>query len=677
MTILRFLLLFIVLGSGILFLVRKLSFSQFLAPFVTIAGITSLLYVFSLVNFLKQGLIIIIVIMVGLGIFSFFNWPSKTLQENKKITAPLLAWSVIFLLTAIYTVGTLFYNWDEFSYWGVIYKYLLSTNHLPDMASNLVVSNYPPFTAIFQYFVGTVVKGSESSAYFAQILLSFSALIAILPNKNWKDWKKYLLILGVCYLSVFPFDLRFQTLYVDLMLGLLFGAGLASAAFNQNLSAERVTTVILASVALVLTKPLGIIFAVVNVAVLYFDFLFTKYQINSFKAFFVSLFKPLKNIKIIMVIGIVLLALISWSTHTKQVNTTKVNLSFNGVQVPSGDIYPGDTSYYLTKLEDEQTLFNKNVLLYKQPFEIDISVVNVLRIVTVNTPYRTKLILGNFLQGFSEHEFLTLKITCLTALLLILFFSILIRVTTKKDQENNSISRNTIILLIGFGVYAFAMLFAYIYYFQPTDGIQTPELSRYLSSFLLGWWLLVMSCLYQQESIEIPIINIKTSSLISVGLVFTYMLTIPFSAYFHTALSPSAQRFEINRIYKAISNKITNEDKVFDIWQVDESYGLNHYIMKYYLTPSASNNYGWRISPLDSSAENFVGGYGFVTKMSAVDWLKLLNDQQYTHVLVCTSDEDFWTGYGSLFDTFLDENVPQLFSVSPTGLVNIPIEVKY
>lgn len=675
MTILRILVLFIILGSGMLFLVRKLSISQFLAPFITIAGITTVLYVFALFNFLKPGLVIISIVLLGLGIFSLLDWPTKIKPENKKISPPLVVWSLIFLLTAVYTAGTLFYQWDEFSYWGMIYKYLLSTNHLPDLASNFLVTTYPPFTSLFQYFVGIIVKNSESSAFFAHILLSFSSIIAILPNKKWNDWKKYAILLGLCILSVFPFDLRFQSLYVDLTLGLLFAAGLASAANNDNYSKGRVTTVTLASIALILTKPLGIVFALVCVAVLYFDFLFTKYQITSFKVFCVSLFKPLLKTQIIFVIGAILLAFFSWSIHTKSFNNTKVNLSFNDIPVPSGDIYPGDQSYYLTKLDDQQYLFEKNVLLLNQPYEIDISVVNVLRIFTVNTTFRTKMIIVNFIQSFSNHNFLTVKFTCFTALLFIIIFCLLL--TVFKKQETSSLPRNTIIIFIGFVIYAFGLLFAYIYYFPPSDGIKVPELSRYLSSYLLGWWMLIICILYQHNSTKIPVINIQISNLISIALLFTLALVTPFSAYVHSPRSPNPQRFEVNRIVKALNNKVTKEDRIFDIWQVDESLGLNHYIMKYYLTPIATNKHGWRISPKDNKTLENQSKYGLITDMSPEEWLKILNDQQYSHVLVCTSDKDFWVNYGSLFDEYQDENIPQLFSVSPTGLENIPIQVKY
>lgn len=670
MTILKLLFLFIVLGSGILFLVRRLNFSQSLAPFVTISGITVVLYVFSLVNFLKQGLIITVVLLLILGVFSFLNWPIKRPLEKIKTSPGLIAWIVAFIIIAVYTTGLLFSKWDEFSYWGVIYRYLMATNHLPDLAANFLVTNYPPFTALFQYFVGTLLKNSESSAYFAHMLLAFSALIAFLPNNNWKDWKKYAAALTLGVISVFPLDLRFQGLYVDLILGLLFGAGLVSAVFNNKLSTDRVTTVILASVALVLSKPLGIIFALICIGVLFFDLLFKQQQLKSIKELWISLLKTFIKPQFILLISLTLLAYVSWNIHVKQFNNTAINFSFNANPVSSDDMYPGDMPSYIGRIDDQEATYNKSIYFLNQPHTIDISFLNTLRIFTGNIPYRTRLIIEKFVYSFSTSPYHTLNITCLGALLFILFVTVLVRISIPTNQrEETTISRNTLILLIGFVLYCFSILFAYIYYFSPAEGIKTPELSRYVSSYLFGWWLLLMYTIYQQKSIEIPLIKVQASNIITIVLFFFLVWKVPLFAYVHSPSQPDSQRIEVNRIYKAIANKFTSEDKIYDIWQVNPSDGLDHYIMKYFLTPLPSNTIGWQIS------EKRVSVYS--TEVSPSEWLELLNDQHFTYVLVCSSDEAFWNEYGMLFDTYDEKNIPQLFSVSSNGLVNVPIQIKY
>lgn len=603
----------------------------------------------------------------------------KTPKENKTLSLPLVVWLITFLLIAFYTLGTLFYKWDEFSYWGLIFRYLMATNHLPDITSNFLVNNYPPFTALFQYFVGTILNNSESSAYFAHLLLSFSSVIAILPNNKWGNWKKYLSVFLLCVLAIFPIDLRFQSLYVDLTIGLLFGIGLALAVFNNNLANDRVVAIIFAAVALTLTKPLGFLLALICIVVLFLNVLLEKNQVHSIKGLWKSFLTLLVQPKILIIISLTVLSLISWNIHTKQFSKIAVNLSFNDNPVSIEEIYPGDPVFYLGKLEDQAARYDKNTYVLDQPTAINISLTGILRTFTVNIPYRTKLIIQNFVSNVSTQTFETVRITSFNALLFILFTSLLIySFTSKQSRKESALSQTTIILFLGIVIYGFTLLFAYIYYFPPMAGIGVPSVNRYLSSYLLGWWLLILCIIYQQDSIEIPGINAKASSVITAALMLVFVLITPLSAYIHSPNSPDdSRRFEVSRISKVAKENFSRKDKIFVIWQVDSYYGLSHYMMKYHLTPIATNNYGWRLvySPENDGNLLTIDDENSI-EMSPDEWMRLLNDQGYTHVLVCSSDQVFWDTYYSLFDTYQDANVPQLFSVTQIKLINIPLQIK-
>jgi len=383
--------------------------------------------------------------------------------------------------------------------------------------------------------------------------------------------------------------------------------------------------------------------------------------------------------KILIPICFTLVALVSWNIHTRQFNNSKINLSFNEPPPSSAEIFPGDPEYYLDNLREQATIYDKNVYVLNQQPTIKISLTGILRTFTINTPYRTKLIIKNFISNISEEKFKTVQITTLNILFFILFLSIVIFITTPIDLRTKSqIPQNTFFLIVGFIIYSFAILFAYIYIFPPLSGIEAPSVNRYLSSFLLGWWILVICTLHEQESLHIPLINVKALSIISTALLILFLAVIPLTAYIHSPYSPEdSRRFEVSRISKAIKEVISREDKIYDIWQVDSFYGFSHYILKYNLTPITTNYYGWKL--INSTSINYIeiNEHDGSIEMSPNEWLKLLNDQEYTYVLISTSDNDFWVNYGSLFDEYQDENIPQLFSVSPTGLENIPIHVKY
>jgi hypothetical protein len=153
------------------------------------------------------------------------------------------------------------------------------------------------------------------------------------------------------------------------------------------------------------------------------------------------------------------------------------------------------------------------------------------------------------------------------------------------------------------------------------------------------------------------------------------LFVIPFSDYFHLPTAPDPQRFKVNQIYKDIASTLTAQDKVYDVWQVNSYSGLYFYMMKYYLTPIPSNNYGWQLGQRKTKDDLFTA------PLTPNQWLQLLNNLHYTYVLVTTSNDGFWQTYGSIFNSHSDVKtkdgviIPQLFSVTPTGLVKVPVDL--
>ena len=676
MAYIRILFLLLILGAGVLFLVKKLHFSQHLAPFVVIVGNTILLYAFSLIGILKTGWMVCVGLDLLLGIFAFIPWPKQKSAEKQSLSPALVAGIIIFFAIAIYTYSNLFYSWDEFSYWGPIYKYLMVTNHLPDIASNFINTTYPPFTALFQYFVGNIIGNKESSAYFAQMLMAYSAILAVLPVKKWADWKKYTLALVVCILSVFLFDFNYQTLYVDLLLALFFAAGLSAAVFNENLAADRVVTVILASLASTLTKPLGIIFGLVCFVLIYVDYLCKNYELNSFKKFIRSIFKPILKPQLFLIVLLPVIATLSWSMHTAQFKNTVVNFSLKGTPINSADIFPWYPHDYGMSIELQSAEQSKQLYLMDQPNVINFSVSDFFRNFTINAPYRTKVTIQYFIKKYAVDSEFRLNFTPFEAVVVLFIISFIAFELIKKEQrKNSSLNRNNLLLLLGLLLYSFLLLAAYLYYFGASAGTSTPSLERYLSSYILAWLLLLFSYIYQQDSIEIPALGFSASIALNSLFLLIMLFTIPVNTYAHLPISPDGQRFQVNQVYKEVSNIITDKDKVYDVWQANSNKGLKYVILKYFLIPTASNNYGWQIG-YDLTPEEETSFTSFYPD----EWLKFLNDYHYTYVLVAASEPVFWQKYGMLFDKHVETLtidktiVPQLYSVTPKGLINVPLE---
>lgn len=661
MSFLRYLILFIILGGSILFCIRKLRFSQALAPLVTILGNTLILYIMSLFNFLLPGAYILAGVNLILGIVSFINWPNQKDYEKFILSPALFAWILIFVVLIVYTRGLLFYGWDEFSYWGVITKYMLATNQLPNQASNFLFINYPPFLAIFQYFTSIVIGNRESSAYFAQMLLSFSALIAIFPNFHWKNWKKFLLLFSVCVLTIIGLDIKFQSLYADLVIGLLFAASLVSIGFNEELPRDRFIVILFSTIALAIVKPFGILFSLTSLGLLFYKFARAGFQSDSLRNFFRSIGRPFHSIQFLLVLILPLVALFSWSLHTAPFKTEEINFSL--------DTASSSTDYNVSLSEQELTMKTSH-LLFNEPLQINFSVKGFLNNFSSNADYHAREIFSNFISKLSSVTYYALPLTIFGAILLIILFTFLMTKfsSASNPHESKFLFGATLFLAVCWILYTISLLFAYVYYFYPSEALSVPCLDRYSASFLIGWWFYALSFALNLDSLEIPVFRIRSNSAL-VGLTLVILLVkIPMQNYLHLPYAPEPQRFVVSKIYKNVQPALTSaNEKVYIVWNSDTSQGANHLIMKYFLTPIPSNNFGWDLG------ETAVEYNLYKVNLSSDQWLKLLIEQQYTHVLICASDDGFWEKFGQLFDIFSRDQSPQLFLVTPDKLINVPL----
>ena len=164
MEFLRALFFFILILGEIIFLIRKLGFPSHLAPLVVILSNTLLLFLFSLINLLKVGTYLCLFLSVGLSILGILSFPKPKTENSRLFTEtnlPLFVFVFLFFVGFLYTRGTLFYAWDDYSHWGVIFKYLTEAIHLPTNTDTVALT-YPPLTALWQFFTAILIKVRRS-----------------------------------------------------------------------------------------------------------------------------------------------------------------------------------------------------------------------------------------------------------------------------------------------------------------------------------------------------------------------------------------------------------------------------------------------------------------------------------------------------------------------------------
>jgi hypothetical protein len=662
---LKFLIFSIILLGEIFFLIRKARFSPWLAPLAVILGNTLALYVFALVGLLELGFYVVLTASIVLGILSFFPIRGVTLKPWFSI--PIIAFVILLLYSWVYSRGTLFYKWDEFSHWGVIYRYLMSMDKLPviDPAGpKTVYFNYPPLTAIFQYFVAKTIGFKESSAYFAQMTLLFSTVIAIFPVKDWKDWKKYFLAFGVAIVSVIALDFVFLSLYVDLLMGLLFAAGLAQILLNERISFDRYILIILISTALVLTKSTGVFFAAIIIFGIIFAQLIPSFQETSPKRAFLPGLKSLLSFRVLLLLLIPFLAFFSWRVHSQGFSQNVTHFTITG--------------NHSNLIEDTQGLIDQerqervDQHLFFKPVDKKLSVSDVILSFTILAPYRSKLIISNFVSKLSTEKFIASNLSVVMIFVLIIISVLLKYLLYGKDQTSyrNAFILLNIYLMFGFCVYCLSLILVYIFAFPPYRATLLNSEYRYLAPYLLGWWLSLIGHIFQSaiDQTEKRRQNITSSFLI--GIIVAGMLFIPLKNFISLPPDPDTGRLRANSIYKTISQiHFSSDDRIYDIFQEKTSdQGRNHLIMRYLFTPIATNTHGWELGTITSPQDYLT------VPLTSQEWLKLLHDQGYTYVLVSSANDNFWENYKSLFDHFNRGEEGQLFMIKQDKLEKVELK---
>lgn len=670
MELIRFILFCIGFLGIINFLIRKCHFSIAISPLIAILSSTFLLYVFGLCGILEIGLYIVLAISILLGIFSFIKIGSR--QEDTLIILPLVALGIILVGCFFYTRGALFCQWDEFSHWGVIFRYLMITDQLPFQTArgyHVVMANYPPFSALFEYLVAKVIGFHESNATLAIMILEYTAIFSLFPIKSWKSWDKYSLSFLVSIISAIAFGFVFQNLYVDLTIGLLFAAGIASTYFNKSDSLQNIFPTLFICIALVLLKPTGIIFAAVIIGVYWTIEFYKKHKLQQQKIS-TTIFRSIFSIKPLILLLIPIIVYLSWSLYSRNYPSDSVKITFSDKSVDSSDIYPAFPTEYKIDLQNEDYLLQKTKMLEKQVVRT-VSIQEVLRSFTANAPYRTKLIATNFFLEISRNGSLY-HISILDGFLLILLISVInsVLIYKKTAEYDFPNARLNLLLFAGLVVYLIFLYLSYIFVFNPAEAINVPSLGRYIGAYLIGWLLVNLSL---SSSISF---KVKRNSELDFGKYFSILLIacalliVPMNQIIHLPPSPAPNRVLISKIVKTINSVgFSENDKIYIIQQaVDGDDGFSFHIARYLLAPIQTNFFGFKFNGETDNYEKTD------IEISPADWEKLLIEHDYTYVLVLSSTDQFWNTYQSLFDTFEDKNIPQFFKVTSDGLIKIPLE---
>jgi hypothetical protein len=296
----------------------KWSFSS--TPLFGVFTIIVILYVFGLFNFLLLGFYFVVASSIVLTVLAIY-WSRK---EFKEVFAHLFSPAFVIFILMFALLGYLsrswqLLEWDEYSHWGIFAKAMYFENKFPAQVDFVIVwPHYPPGMTIFQYYV-TKLTGyySEKALFFAQNIVIFSAIMATLNNITWKKsfWAIGAVFWG--YWIIYFWGYGVNTIYMDGLLGVVFGATTVSYCGDEKRDWEAVVKVLPVLFVLPLIKQLGIIFALIIAGIVLFDQLIIMSDWSGGIKAFLSKGGYLKSSKLIGIMVLPFFSSYSWTVFLR------------------------------------------------------------------------------------------------------------------------------------------------------------------------------------------------------------------------------------------------------------------------------------------------------------------------------------------------------------------------
>lgn len=232
-------------------------------------SMVAVLFLFAVAGWLRIGVKVLIVLCGAMAVCGIlYAARRKELADAwKRIATPATALFLFAVIWSVYTsYGRVADEWDEFSHWADTVKRMLTVHAIPTEADGAQFPSYPPAMALLQYFVqmldGKAVPFTEWQLYVTYQLFSAAILLPVFDKLSAKDGIGRFL-LAALLLIMQPIVLFYHPigkLFIDCFLGLLFGCVL-SFGMDEETDAFRTVYFCLSLFVLVLTKEVGLLFA--------------------------------------------------------------------------------------------------------------------------------------------------------------------------------------------------------------------------------------------------------------------------------------------------------------------------------------------------------------------------------------------------------------------------------
>jgi hypothetical protein len=536
------------------------------------------------------------------------------------LTPGIILFGVGSCLLALLAGNSAYWEWDEFSHWGLAIKELAARHALWDGSSAVHFYDYPPGAPLFQYTLLIPGGFSEGRTHAAQGILLLAFLTPLVKRSSAclpVACVRACAIGSLAFAVLHVFGNGLFTLYVDGLLGALLGATLAAYLLATPCSRLALVRAALGLALLALTKTSGLLLALMGAAVIAVDLLagFRHTSCPPPCGRFLTTHRSRLIASVFALFALPLLVVTPWHIRSQAMRA-------NG-PVPR-TMVPGHERSCQPRLTHEEcdTVGQRftRALTSRRIGTLDVAA-------WVRASART--------VGWRPH---IPAWVCLSVLAWPILFAMGLGLQWRAPPHPPGLRRLVFahgVLGIGGCLYLLGLLWAYRHEFRAAEALSLASFGRYVGTYGAAWLMLLMS---------LPIAAPTPARGSRSFLAWTCIALLLATLAAETTVSPvwppilSARREHVRNIANDVRTRTTSDSRLYHVSQGSD--GFDHKILRYELAPRVTEYWGWSLgtSPDDAGAAGPV---------SAGNWAETL--AAYDYVLLGATSAGFAERYGPLF----------------------------
>ena len=590
----------------------KLNLDAAFTPIVSIEIISILLVVFGIMNVLKISAVVLIIATFAFGVFCIVkNWKSFLKFISSPAVIAFILGSVV--LWTAYEIHDVFYwFYDEFTHWGPFFKGLFTNDCLHIYANHdMFHPTYPQAGQVFYYYLSQLSKTfQEPQTFVANGIIITAGVTAMLYGETWKKPLKS--ILGILcvplFLALFPYCDAYITVYYDALLGTVFGATLIAAVTADITSKKDVAVVSIGCMMLTQIKANGFLFALVCIAILFFVSFFSR-----------SDEKPRPLVKCLLSVG----GVAATSAFMSGLWKIALLLTGNNIDQFSANYYDGFIPEIFAAIAGQ----NERVALCWKAFTT-----NFVHMPIVYNGYGTVLAL----------------------FVLFSLFAVVFGIWLWRKKKLRGISLALMSMPLFFLCYLFTIFYTYVCYMNYGEAILNASYQRYVSSFIIGWVMLIVAVFltFGDEFLLIKGKSILPSLLLAAMVLVITKTCVSRDVLNMKQIPEEAARPAYAQLCSQISDSIDEDGKVICLFDGDV---LTFYIFRYLCFDENLPN----TLPLQ------------LYNMSSEEMRTFLKDNDVKYAIMYIANDEFVENNRGLFSDdlsyFLDTECPCVYDIDYDG----------